>query len=124
MLAHAARAWPRECCGVMLGQPGSVTSALPLENAAAGSDAYAIGPADLLAASESARRSGLCLIGIYHSHPSAEPLFSAKDLRNSCPWLAFLILSVRDGVFESAACWLADPTQTRARREALEVTSG
>ena len=98
MLAHAARAYPEECCGAMFGRAEAGTAvvcrALPLENAFEGPRAkrYEIRPADLLAADRLARHEGLDLIGIYHSHPDCNAYFSETDLKNSCPWYSFVVL--------------------------------
>jgi proteasome lid subunit RPN8/RPN11 len=121
MLAHAVRAYPNECCGAMLGALAAggakrVTRAIPLENAFAGPQAtrYEIRPEDLLEAEKAARAQGLSLIGIYHSHPDCDAYFSETDLKNSCPWYVFLVLSIRGGRFDHASCWRPDPELTHA----------
>jgi proteasome lid subunit RPN8/RPN11 len=76
-------------------------------------------PEDLLGADKRARARGLDLIGIFHSHPNCEAYFSDTDLKNSCPWYSFVVLSVQDGKFDHAASFLPDPDQTRADREEL-----
>jgi proteasome lid subunit RPN8/RPN11 len=123
MLAHARAAYPDECCGAMLGRGGEVRVAAPLENSFAGSrrTRYQVSPEDLLAATRAARQGGLQLIGIYHSHPDRDACFSETDLKNSCPWYAFLILSIKAGVFDHAACWQPNPEQTQATRTELDL---
>jgi proteasome lid subunit RPN8/RPN11 len=122
MVAHAVSAYPEECCGAMLGRVEAtakrVTRAIPLENTAAEPQTrYEVRPEALLAATAEARRSGLELIGIYHSHPDRTPYFSEADLQNSCPWYTFLVLSISGGKFDGAASWIPDPAQNRADRE-------
>lgn len=123
MVAHATAAYPNECCGTMLGleEAGAkrVTRAVALENAFHGPQAtrYEVRPQDLMEAENLARREGLALVGIYHSHPDCEPYFSETDLKNSCPWYSFLILSIRKGKFHEAKVWLPDLEQTRAEQE-------
>jgi proteasome lid subunit RPN8/RPN11 len=123
MVAHARAAYPNECCGTMLGfdEAGAkrVTRARALENVFQGPQAtrYEVRPLDLMEAENLARREGLALIGIYHSHPDCEPYFSETDLKNSCPWYSFLILSIRKGKFHEAKVWLPDLEQTRAEQE-------
>ena len=58
---------------------------------------YELRPEDLLAAEKRARQEGMDLIGIYHSHPDCDAYFSETDLKNSCPWYSFVVLSVRSG---------------------------
>ncbi len=125
MLDHAARAYPEECCGAMLGvienDAKLVSRAVAIDNAFAGARAsrYEIRPEDLLAADRAARASGLDLVGIYHSHPDCDAYFSETDLKNSCPWYSFVVLSVRGGRFDHANSWLPDADQTRAEAEPL-----
>ncbi|MBK9168345.1 MAG: M67 family metallopeptidase [Bryobacterales bacterium] len=125
MVAHARRTYPNECCGAMLGtqQNGRkhVTVAMELENASEGSQRarYELRQEDLLRADSEARRLGLDLIGIYHSHPDCDAYFSETDLKNSCPWYSFVVLSVRGAEFDHANSWLPNFEQTSAEKEEL-----
>lgn len=125
MVAHAEKIYPNECCGAMLGKSNgttkTVTTAVPLDNAFEGAqaDRYELRPADLLAADKAARERGLDLIGIFHSHPDCDAYFSETDLKNSCPWYSFVILSIQKGKFHHANSFLPDLDQTRAEREDL-----
>jgi proteasome lid subunit RPN8/RPN11 len=125
MVAHAREAYPNECVGAMLGSTEgdskSVVVAMPLQNAFEGAQAerYELRPADLLAADRAARERNMDLIGIYHSHPDCDAYFSRTDLRNSCPWYSFVVLSVQKGEFHHANSWLPNFDQTEAAKEEL-----
>jgi proteasome lid subunit RPN8/RPN11 len=125
MVAHAVATYPHECCGAMLGADDgaskTVRVALPLENASAGEreQHYELRPADLLRADQEARERKMDLVGIYHSHPDCDAYFSITDLKNSCPWYSFVVLSIRKGAFDHANSWLPDADQTKAEREDL-----
>jgi proteasome lid subunit RPN8/RPN11 len=125
MVRHAEATYPNECCGAMLGRITDgrklVSSAVPLENAFAGEqgERYELRPEDLLQADKLARESGLDLIGIFHSHPDCDAYFSDTDLKNSCPWFSFVVLSIRKGKFDHANSFLPDLDQTRADNEEL-----
>jgi proteasome lid subunit RPN8/RPN11 len=125
MVAHARRTYPNECCGAMLGsiENGSkvVLAAMPLENAFAGSQAarYELRREDLEAADRAASERKLELVGIYHSHPDCDAYFSSTDLKNSCPWYSFVVLSIRQGEFDHANSWLPNAEQTVAAKEEL-----
>jgi proteasome lid subunit RPN8/RPN11 len=126
MLAHAQTTYPNECCGAMLGRIDGgdklVQSAVALENAFDGAQGarYELRQQDLLAADAEARRQGMDLIGIFHSHPDCDAYFSKTDLENSCPWYSFVVLSIKNGAFDHANSFLPDPDQTRADREEME----
>ena len=127
MKAHAEAAYPNECVGAMLGTSGggikTVGLAMPLQNSAKGSQHafYELSNDSLLAADKAARQLGLDVIGIYHSHPDADAYFSETDLKHSCPWYSFVVLSVKGGSFDHANSWLPDFDQTRADPEPLET---
>lgn len=126
MVAHAQQIYPNECVGVMLGrsQDGTktVTEALRMENVHQGPQAarYVLDQKALLAADSEARARKLEMIGIYHSHPDCDAYFSETDLKNSCPWYSFVVLSIKGGAFDHANSWLPDPDQTSAAKEDLE----
>jgi proteasome lid subunit RPN8/RPN11 len=125
MVLHAERTYPNECCGAMLGRTNGdrkiVSDTVAIQNAYAGeqNERYELRPQDLLDADRNARARGLDLIGIFHSHPNCDAYFSETDLKNSCPWYSFVVLSVHNGKFDHAASFLPDPDQTRADREEL-----
>jgi proteasome lid subunit RPN8/RPN11 len=125
MVQHAQTKFPNECCGAMLGRIDGdrkvVTLAVPIENAYEGAQEarYEIGPEDLLAADREARARGMDLVGIFHSHPDCDAYFSETDLKNSCPWYSFVVLSVKNGRFHHANSFIPDLDQTRADKEEL-----
>jgi len=127
MVAHARSTYPDECCGAMLGtiENGrkTVLAALPLRNAYEGERRarYELRPEDLLQADRDARARGMDLIGIYHSHPDCGAYFSETDLKNSCPWYSFVVLSIQQGKFDHANSWLPNAEQTAAEKEPLEI---
>lgn len=125
MVAHARETYPNECCGAMLGtidgDEKRVEVTMRLENAFEGAQAarYELRPQDLLAADKAARERNMDLIGIYHSHPDCGAYFSQTDLKNSCPWYSFVVLSIQKGEFDHANSWLPNAEQTEAVKEEL-----
>lgn len=84
IFAHAQKASPDECCGLIAGsEEHRAQSIYQLNNVATNSAvSYEAAPEDLFAAQRQMRESGEELIGIYHSHPrSAEPFPSDTDVR-------------------------------------------
>lgn len=129
MVAHAEATYPNECCGAMVGvidgDDKRVQIAVPLENAFAGpqGERYELRPEDLLKADREARQRGKDLIGIFHSHPDCDAYFSETDLKNSCPWYSFVVLSIQDRKFHHANSFLPNLDQTAADKEALSYPS-
>ncbi len=125
MKAHAEATYPNECVGAMIGTTTDgnkvVESALQLENSAEGSQRayYQLSPDHLMKADRAAREQGKEMIGIYHSHPDGDAYFSETDLKNSCPWYSFVVLSIQKGKFDHANSWLPDADQSHADKEEL-----
>src|SRR5260221_8525521 len=125
MVSHARSTYPNECCGAMLGTVDgdnkSVQVAVALENAFTGEQAarYELRQEDLLRADAEARRQGMDLVGIFHSHPDCDAYFSKTDLENSCPWYSFVVLSIQKGEFHHANSFLPNFDQTDAPKEEL-----
>ena len=125
MVAHALKTYPNECCGAMLGEVNGdrkvVRAAVPMQNSYDGPQGsrYEIKPEDLILADREAREHGMDLVGIFHSHPDCDSYFSETDLKNSCPWYSFVILSIKNGRFDHANSFIPDMDQTRADKEEL-----
>ncbi len=103
--AAAEAAYPRECCGLLVGVAGAdgaiaVTEAVAADNVAAGDrrDRFEVDPRVRIAVEKRVRGSGRRLVGHYHSHPDAPPVPSATDLaRVDEPDLLWLVVAVGAG---------------------------
>jgi proteasome lid subunit RPN8/RPN11 len=87
LLEHARRQPHRECCGLLAGQNGVITRALPANNLAADPVRnYVIAPKEIVRLMGELRERRLEFLGIYHSHPNwldvNEP--SSKDIELAC----------------------------------------
>ncbi len=78
--AEAAQAYPRECCGILVGHAAAITAALPARNLHPAPEAhFEIDPQALVDAHRAARAGGPEVIGYYHSHPTGPAEPSATD---------------------------------------------
>jgi proteasome lid subunit RPN8/RPN11 len=99
--ADAARAYPDECCGLLLGHDdGRVTAAAPIPNGETDDRrrvAYLLSPGAYRRAEQQARTEGLEVVGVFHSHPDhpAEP--SPTDLAEAWPGWLYVIVPVALG---------------------------
>jgi proteasome lid subunit RPN8/RPN11 len=80
IVAHAREDLPHECCGLLVGTPGFIESAVPTRNARRSPTRFLIEPADQVRVMREARASGRQIIGAYHSHPAGPPYPSETDL--------------------------------------------
>ena len=126
MVSHAKSTYPNECCGAMIGTVDgdvkTVKIGLAIENAFTGvqHERYELRPEDLMKADKEARARGMDLIGIFHSHPDCDAYFSETDLKNSCPWYSFVVLSIYKGEVHHANSFLPNAEQTAAPKEELK----
>jgi proteasome lid subunit RPN8/RPN11 len=121
MVSHVQGTYPKEGCGVMIGSAETVTAVIPLPNAYTGpqEDFFTIDPEDLRRTDEQARKDGLGVLGIFHSHPDCDAYFSKRDLEHSCPWFSYVVLSIKNGRFDHANSYRPDFDQTEAPKEEL-----
>ena len=110
----AARGYPHETCGLLVGlrneggtrvvrvtSAHNVTTREPARH-------FVVDPADYIVADEQARRDGLDIVGVWHSHPDHPARPSPRDLEAAWPEFSYLIARVeRDGVTELRA-WHLD----------------
>lgn len=87
--AHGEEVFPAEACGVLLDRFSSggsvVESAVRAGNTLGESDpaCFQIDPAELDRIEREARRQGLAVAGLYHSHPNRAAQWSPADLQEA-----------------------------------------
>jgi proteasome lid subunit RPN8/RPN11 len=97
MLAHARACYPREACGVLLGQDDCVQRHYPARNVAPGNEHFLLDPAEQRIIFAEMARQRWKLLAIYHSHPRRDASPSRNDLRLSAyPHALFIIISLAD----------------------------
>lgn len=127
IVAHARAEAPRECCGLIGGQPGdpdlgaSTVELFRLSNAAPGLDFYEIDPDDLFRVTRQLDDTGRDIVAIYHSHPTGPARPSATDVELAFwPEAWYLICSLdAPGAPELRAFRIVDGTIGEAK---IEVT--
>ena len=83
LLAEARRVPQLECCGLLAGRDGAISTVLPAHNRLASATAYEIEPAELFALFRRMRAEGLGHLGIYHSHPRGDNTPSQTDIERA-----------------------------------------
>jgi len=105
---EAARSYPNEGCGALLGPTQGVVSetlALPNEEQANPRTRFTVSPRDYLAAEESADSRGLRLLGFWHSHPDHPARPSGTDRAYAWPGLLTLVIAVERGEPREITAW-------------------
>ncbi|MEM6285348.1 MAG: M67 family metallopeptidase [Chloroflexota bacterium] len=107
--AHARNGAPNEVCGLIGGRDGKASDIVPVDNVSAQPDVhYEMHPQQQIDTMLRWQRTGLDLIGIYHSHPHSLPIPSQTDIRDATyPAAAYLIVSLKNPQAELAAWKIA-----------------
>ena len=103
----AAKAYPYEGCGALLGESGHVRVTLPLPNTEKGTPRvrFEVSPRDYLRVEREADARGLKLLGFWHSHPDHPARPSATDRAYAWEGLLTVIVSVEKGRSGDIGAW-------------------
>jgi proteasome lid subunit RPN8/RPN11 len=126
--SHAAAEYPAECVGALFGSwdfaanVRTVAAVLPLRNASANPRrAFELSGDDLLRVFvQEEKRTGLTVVGFYHSHPDCPAVPSETDRRLCGFEYSFVIVSVIAGAPAEIRSWVFDPQRERFEEEGLK----
>jgi proteasome lid subunit RPN8/RPN11 len=128
---HGEKAYPEECCGVLIGKKEvkeedeilHVLEARAMRNTNEGTRErrYNIDPIDLMKIDKEAEENGLELLGIYHSHPNHPSQPSKFDLEHAWPNFSYVVLSVKDGKSDTITSWKLKPDRSNFLQEEIKT---
>jgi proteasome lid subunit RPN8/RPN11 len=98
IVAHSRDDLPNECCGLIGGNAGEMTSVHRARNAAGTWLRYEVHPSDQIRIMDRIEADGEEMVGIYHSHTKSEAVPSHTDINLAEAWPdpLYLICSVAD----------------------------
>jgi proteasome lid subunit RPN8/RPN11 len=112
---EGVKAFPNECCGIMLGRDVGdkriVDILEPVENAFEEGEKYhrfSITPQRLMQADREAGKAGKLVLGFYHSHPDHPAKPSEYDRTHGWPFYSYVIVSIMKRVPSDMTCWVLD----------------
>jgi proteasome lid subunit RPN8/RPN11 len=104
MALAAKKAYPNECCGILVGKKSEqseieVTEIREASNQFQGQKAahFKIDPLYLYHVEQELDPRGLEIVGVYHSHPDCPAILSKEDEEYMVPGLEYVIMSVKNG---------------------------
>jgi proteasome lid subunit RPN8/RPN11 len=119
------RAYPAECCGVLAGRvtgPKEGVRVVPVANRRTDDPhRYLISPDDLRRITAELDRSGLDVLGFYHSHPDHPAAPSAFDVDHAWPWYSYIIVAVKKGRAGEISSWELEDDTRVMRPELLDI---
>ena len=98
IVAHSRDDLPNECCGLIGGSDGEMTSVHRARNAAATWLRYEVHPSDQIRIMDRIEADGEEMVGIYHSHTKSDAYPSQTDINLAAAWPdpLYLICSLAD----------------------------
>jgi len=127
ILRRALRAYPHECCGVLLGRAGEVAvveEETPLRNLYEGEPGrFWFSDEEWVRALKLAKIKGRDYVGLYHSHPdgSALPSLSDRHRMLAIPSEVWLIVAVTRQAVTGYMAWRIDDAGSSIVRLPVEV---
>ncbi len=123
---HGRESYREEACGVLYGATTAagkhVLRASPMVNARDDERhrRFVVTAADYRRAEAEASRSGLTLLGFYHSHPDHPAYPSAFDLEHALPFFSYVILAVEAGTPKEMRSFVLSEDRSEFLEESLE----
>jgi proteasome lid subunit RPN8/RPN11 len=131
--AEGEKAYPNECCGVLLGKledtaegleggKRRVENIIPIENSREEAERYhrfEIQPEDLMRAELAARKAGRDVLGFYHSHPDHPAKPSDFDREHALPFYSYVIAGVNKGRAGELTSWELAPDRANFLEEEI-----
>ncbi|MBQ7079203.1 MAG: M67 family metallopeptidase [Fibrobacter sp.] len=102
MESAAKKAYPCECCGILVGKKSEkgeieVTEIREASNQIQGEEEathFRIDPLNLYYIERELESSNLEIVGFYHSHPDCKAILSDEDRKYMVPGLVYTIMSI------------------------------
>ena len=124
---HGGESYRDEACGVLYGHvrgdAKEIVRAAPLPNARDDERhrRFIVTADDYRRAEGEAHRSGLTLLGFYHSHPDHPAYPSEYDREHAFPFFSYVILSVAKGVPGEMRSFVLSEDRSEFREEDLKL---
>ena len=124
IVEHAEAGFPHEVCGVLIGDDSRITHYIECTNlnTERAHDRYDMDPASFKEADEWARKNGLEIVGIYHSHPDHQSIASETDRQRAWPDWVYIILSIFGGKYKDSRAWVLEDFDSGFVEVAVELS--
>jgi proteasome lid subunit RPN8/RPN11 len=98
MVSHAVREAPLECCGILVGKGRTAIRVYEVPNADRSAVSFSMPPEEQFRVFHEIETEHLDMVGIYHSHPYANPFPSKRDVEFALYIdVAYIIVSLQGG---------------------------
>lgn len=130
--AEGVRAFPNECCGVMVGRDVTVVGGpvrrmierlRPLTNSFEKEEQYhrfRLDPLEYMQAEKDAGAEGKLVLGFYHSHPDHPARPSETDRQFAWPFYSYVIVSIMQRRPAATTSWTLNEATEQFEEEQIE----
>ena len=113
---HGVRAYPDECCGILLGRDEAARRIVErvratenvFEDVSERRHRFSIDPLELLRAEAESSNGSLVVLGFYHSHPDHPARPSDFDRSRAWPFYSYVIVSIQSRKAVDMTSWVLD----------------
>jgi proteasome lid subunit RPN8/RPN11 len=126
--SEGAKAYPNECCGILVGTEKNgrreVDDLWPVDNSFEQGEQFhrfSITPKVLMQAERKVAAAGKLVLGFYHSHPDHPARPSEYDREHAWPFYSYIIVSIAKGEPVDMTSWvLEESTSVFSRQDIIE----
>ena len=127
--AEGVRAFPNECCGVMIGRDVAgkriVDRLQPLTNSFEAEEQFhrfRLDPKEYIAVEKAAGEEGKLVLGFYHSHPDHPARPSEYDRQHAWPFYSYVIVAIEKGRPADMTSWVLNSTTEQFEPQGVVVS--
>lgn len=121
IVAHAKREAPLEACGYLAGKDGIIVKHYALTNIDKSEEHFSFDPKEQFETVRDARKNGLEVSAVYHSHPASPARPSEEDKRLAYdPHISYVIISLAGGGVDVKSFRIVHSTATPDPIEIIE----
>ena len=129
---EGVRAFPNECCGVMIGRDQTVAGGpvrrvvdrlQPLTNSFEKDEQFhrfRLDPLEYMQAEKEAGAQGKLVLGFYHSHPDHPARPSEYDRQHGWPFYSYVIVSIMQRKPAAMTSWILNEATEQFDEEKIE----
>ena len=125
---HGVRAYPNECCGILLGRDEATrrvvervrATANVFEDVSERRHRFSIDPLELLRAESESMSGAPVVLGFYHSHPDHPARPSEFDRSRAWPFYSYVIVSIRSRRAVDLTSWVLDDSAGSFARQDID----
>jgi len=123
MIAHAKGLAPIESCGYLAGNDGVVNHFYPMTNVDNSPEHFSFDPKEQFQVVKDARKRGLTLNAVYHSHPETPARLSDEDIKLfNDPNPVYIIVSLKDETPDMKGYKVNKPSENEIEIHRVELS--